>query len=559
MRSFFRFLRSFPSWKQTFTFKWITVAISGLVALGLGQISLVQAPLALAALVNGIGEGASQSAGLMWIGTYAGLMVMGHVLFEVSDVAWFSVTERVKSSLVVPTLTKLLQDQPPVMRQGPLQGSHDSTGAIYEIVDRGVQAIAMTIDAVAFRIIPKALMLIIIVVTIASRFSPLVALAAFIGCLVYVAWISGLHRFVVRLVHQLSARSDAKTSSVMDALQNRRVFGVYEGAFNLLQKVQAAVEANRKASVRLVAFQSMWFAGNSIIIALVTASALAVFVYQPQAVEDVGGLVALTYLVGMIFAPVGDLSSGVQTALTERAKSKELEQLVGRTRSRKPVQAAPCDWSEIRLQHFQACDVNETPLHRPVSLAITRGDKVVISGPSGVGKTTLLEALVNPAVEHQGSLQIGRAGGGWFDIDSLSGVAAYVPQQDLLFNVPIQENITFGLPGAMDLRSVVQASAISGTLAERILSDHTSGEAGASLSGGERRRVIIARGLYMGASLLVMDEPLSGLDVKTQRQLMNFLLDRERDLTVLMVCHHAEWWPHFDVHVRMDAVELEVS
>ncbi len=549
MKAFWKVIGALGATQILFSRRWLTGAGSGFVLMLAGQIALVQAPLALGELVNALADGNSVSYGLQIVGLYVALLIFGYILSESSDVVWFAMTEKLKAGLSVPALRTGLMAR---SQRSSTEGDVDSSGALFEQTERGVEALAMTVDAIIFRIIPKVLAIGVIVVTVSGRFSLDIGGIALLGCFLYIVWITVLHRQIVKYVRRASIAADVKSNIFIDFFSNKKVFHFFPEAFRLKFRAIDAAEAKRKANVDLVAFQTFWFAGNAIIVAVVTGLAISVFIFQDEALSDIGGVVSLTYLISMIFAPVSELSSGVQTAIAERTKALELEALLYKQPIITDTIKTKTDWLHLSLTDYQALDENGSPLHQPISLTIQRSSKIVVSGNSGIGKSTFLEALLRPSALYRGEIRKTDSQGNETKLSCLSDLAAFVPQQDLLFNIPMSENITLGAKGAsLDLRRVISVAAIDGTLADRILNGkNQTGEAGQYLSGGERRRLSVARGLFSKKKLLLLDEPLSGLDMDAQNSLMRELFAYD-DLAIVMVCHHSQWWDKFDKNVTM--------
>lgn len=177
------------------------------------------------------------------------------------------------------------------------------------------------------------------------------------------------------------------------------------------------------------------------------------------------------------------------------------------------------------------------PALEDISFALTRGERVAIVGPNGAGKTTLLKAIAGILSPAAGTVNVyGGIAGGHICI-------GYVPQRsqvDWNFPVTVAEVVLMGRiarigllrqAGRNDRRLVAES------LAQVGMSDLANRQIG-ELSGGQQQRVFIARALAQEAELLLMDEPLTGLDVPAQEAIFNILdLLRARGLTVLVSTH----------------------
>jgi len=175
----------------------------------------------------------------------------------------------------------------------------------------------------------------------------------------------------------------------------------------------------------------------------------------------------------------------------------------------------------------------------PISLALDCGDYLVILGPGGCGKTTLLKTIAGILRPAAGEIHIGgrRVDG----LPSYRRHVGYVPQHSLLFpHRTVAANVRFGLryaDGSKAQREARFARAVELTGVAGLLDRFP-----ASLSGGETRRVALARALAVTPAVLLLDEPLSMLDPEARQSLVETLcgIRRETRTVTLHVTHHAE-------------------
>ena len=180
---------------------------------------------------------------------------------------------------------------------------------------------------------------------------------------------------------------------------------------------------------------------------------------------------------------------------------------------------------------------------RDIDLTIAPGSFTGIAGPSGAGKTTLVDLLITLLSPQSGELRVGGVSlhgaraTGWRDR------LAYVPQEGFLFHDSIRRNLGWGA-GALDDAALWDALALAGAdalvraLPEGL--DTVVGERGALLSGGERQRLAIARALLRRSRLLVLDEATNAIDAASEAMLLARLAALDPRPTIVMISHRAE-------------------
>ena len=205
----------------------------------------------------------------------------------------------------------------------------------------------------------------------------------------------------------------------------------------------------------------------------------------------------------------------------------------GRTlRSQRP---ARLDFDRVRFRYPEA----ERPLLREVSLTLEPGETVVLTGATGSGKTTLLQLVPRLADPTGGAVLLDGTDLRRLDTGELRSRVSCAFEEATLFSASVRENVTFGAPDATEEEigqalAAAQAGFVYGLpwgLDTRI------GEQGMSLSGGQRQRVALARAILARPSLLVLDDPLSALDVSTEERVTQALHEVLAGITALVVAH----------------------
>lgn len=188
-----------------------------------------------------------------------------------------------------------------------------------------------------------------------------------------------------------------------------------------------------------------------------------------------------------------------------------------------------------------------------INLTINKGEKIGIVGCSGSGKSTLLKLLLKFYKQSNGSILIDNQNLAVIDTHRLRQLIGYVPQEPLLFSGTIAENIAWGLPSFAP--SKIQEAAIQANAMEFIQSQAEGfntmvGEQGATLSGGEKQRLCLARILMRNPQILVLDEATANLDALCEQSIMKTIFSLNK--TMIMIAHRLSTVSDCDKIVVMD-------
>lgn len=193
------------------------------------------------------------------------------------------------------------------------------------------------------------------------------------------------------------------------------------------------------------------------------------------------------------------------------------------------------------------------PALNQVSLTIQAGERVALLGRTGCGKSTLLQLLTRAWDPQQGEITLAGLPLTQYNESALRASMSVVPQRVHLFSATLRDNLLLAAPQASDARL---ASILTQVGLEKLLEDgglnSWLGEGGRQLSGGELRRLAIARALLHDAPLMLLDEPTEGLDAGTEQQILSLLDTVTANKTVLMITHRLRGLADFNRIVVMD-------
>jgi ATP-binding cassette subfamily B protein len=182
----------------------------------------------------------------------------------------------------------------------------------------------------------------------------------------------------------------------------------------------------------------------------------------------------------------------------------------------------------------------DTPVLRDISLHIPAGSSLAIVGPTGSGKTTLVNLISRLYEAPEGSLLIDGRGVRDYPLAVLRRNIGMVPQETFLFSTTIRENLTFGAPQAspQDLIEATEAAHIRQEFEEFPQGLETVvGERGVTLSGGQKQRSAIARALLRRPAILILDDALASVDTYTEERILGGLRGYTSASTTILISH----------------------
>ena len=402
-------------------------------------------------------------------------------------------------------------------------------------------------------------------------------LVALLGYLLYLNWqltlivavvvpgVAWIMKTLSRRLYHLTKVSQQATDELAYVVEENvlahrmvRLHGAQQG--------QAGRFAALSQSLRRLAIKStIASAAMTPLTQLLAAAALSVVIcialWQSRGAVDtkdvtVGGFVSFITAMLMLIAPIRRLAD-VANPITRGAAALERGlSLLGDTGAEaQGTHTADRVHGEIVLSHVSVqFGTDQAPALDDISLRVAPGEVVALVGPSGAGKTTLVNLLPRFINSSQGQITLDGQELTTWNLASLRGQFAMVSQDVVMFNDTIAANLALG--SAMDEQRVHECLAAA-NLAEHIAAlpqgIHTvAGHNAAQLSGGQRQRLAIARALYKNAPILILDEATSALDTESERLVQDALQRLMQGRTTLVIAHRLSTIEHADRVVVME-------
>jgi ATP-binding cassette, subfamily B, bacterial len=279
-----------------------------------------------------------------------------------------------------------------------------------------------------------------------------------------------------------------------------------------------------------------------------------------------GVLIVFLLYLGKMYKPMRDLSKMTNTVSKAAISFERIQEVLeseSRVRDLPAAGHAPPFEGRIEFDRVSFSYGSDIQILKDVSLRIAPGQVAAIVGPSGTGKTTIASLIARFFDPQSGEVKIDGVDVRRFTLKSLRDQISFVLQDTLLFRGTIWENIAYGRPDAPP-EDTIQAAELANAHDFIVNMPHgygtMVGERGVTLSGGQRRRIAIARAIVRNSPILILDEPTAGLDAASERAVVEALDRLMQGRTTLIIAHHLDTIRHADViFVVKDAEVVETG
>jgi len=364
-----------------------------------------------------------------------------------------------------------------------------------------------------------------------------------------------------RAVKKLESSALQVVQEILSALRVVKAFGQERRE---TERFEGRARAGLAARLKLALVEGRF----GLLVGLTTAGGTAAVLFLGvghvrAGVLTLGELLMVMSYLTQLYQPLATISrkaASLQSYLAsaERAFTllDEVPDVPERTNARPLTRAT----GAVEFQHvsFGYDDAARTVL-RDVTFTAAPGTRVAVMGATGVGKTTLVNLLTRFYDPTGGAVLLDGVDLRDYRVADLRRQFAIVLQHPLLFSTSIAENIAYGRPNAAP--EVIEAAAVAANAHEFIARlrrgyDTQVGELGQKLSGGERQRIALARAFLRDAPLLILDEPTSSVDLKTEAVILEALERLMATRTVFLVTHRPSTWAMCDLWLQLERGRL---
>jgi ATP-binding cassette subfamily B protein len=326
------------------------------------------------------------------------------------------------------------------------------------------------------------------------------------------------------------------------------------------QQLDHATSQNLQESIRLARLQAAANRSSEIITTVGTAVAVlfgALQVLKGQMLP--GDLVLVVAYLNNMYKPIrglAKLSTDISKIVASAERISEVLDIEPEIQDQPDAIEATGIRGEVVFQNVSFDYGDYKHVLKNVSFSVSPGQRVALVGASGAGKSTVASLTLRLYDPQIGSIFIDGVNVQDYRRESLRRQIGVVLQQSILFGATVRENIAYGKPDATLEEIVAAAQSANADEFIRELEDGYDtvvGERGSTLSGGQRQRIAIARTLIRNAPILILDEPMTGLDVESEAKVREALDCLMTGKTCLMITHDLQSIANADLVLVMEA------
>ena len=508
------------------------------------KIASVSMPFALKHLVDGLaGNDNPLQAEELWLWfplglllAYGSVRLLSVLMGEIRDVLFGRVTERAMRRMALKVfehLHKLSLDYH-LSRQ---------TGALQRDIERGTNGISFLMRFVIFNILPTFLELGMVIILLLINYPPYFAIITLVAVVLYVVYTARVTEWRTEYVREAN-KMDSKTHArALDSLLNYETVKYFSAevreAKDYDESLSSWEHARRKNRLTLFALNS----GQATIISVAMTLMLSLSAYYVlEGTMTVGDFTLMNAFMFQLFTPLSFLGFVYREV---KASLASIEQMLALLKEQPSVQ----DNGKAELNTQQAAIEfkllgfsyqKERTILNDLSFAIEAGKRTAVVGSSGAGKSTLTKLLFRFYDKTSGEILLNGQEIETLTLNSLRKHIGVVPQDTVLFNDTLKNNLLYASPKASEeeLQRVINMAQLQEFISQCPAGLETVvGERGLKLSGGEKQRLAIARMLLKKPAIMVFDEATSSLDSRTERNINTAIKAVSAGHTSLIIAH----------------------
>lgn len=434
------------------------------------------------------------------------------------------------------------------------------TGGLARDIERGTTGISFLMRFFVFNIFPTLLEIAVVMGILLFNYGASYSVITGVSVFAYGVFSLRATQWRTQFVREMNEADSSSNTRAIDSLLNFETVKFFTNeefeAQRYDEELQKWESARRRNRLSLFGLNG----GQALIIAVAQTSMIALAAWQVRDGQiTLGDFVLINQFMIQLFLPLGFLGFVFREIKGSMANIEKMFELLAiKPAIEEPENAEPLSLSAARVV-FDSVGFRydaQRPILEGVSFVIEPGEKVAVVGASGAGKSTLVKLLFRFYDPDVGSVSIDGQDIQNVTLHSLRSAIGIVPQDTVLFNDSLFENIRYGNPQADD--NAVHEAIRLAHLEEFIASlprgvETRVGERGLKLSGGEKQRVAIARAILKRPPIMVFDEATSSLDSHSEQKILSAIQEVARDRSSLVIAHRLSTIRDADKIVVMEA------
>lgn len=419
-----------------------------------------------------------------------------------------------------------------------------ATGGISRDIERGTSGISFLMRFLMFNIVPTLFEIAMVAVIFAFTFSIWYAAITLVAVAIYIAFTIITTEWRNRFVREANQADSSTNTRAIDSLLNYETVKYFNNEQyeadtydKFLAHWETAKLKNRLSLLTLNSGQAFIIAAAMTVMMLMAAQSVIVNHMT------LGDLAMINAYMIQLFIPLnflGFVYREVRRSLTDIENMLALLKREAKIIDTPSAKELIVKHGHIRWNQVDFAYDRERPILQQLTLDIPAGSKVAIVGASGAGKSTIARLMYRFYDINKGSIEIDGQSIHSVTQESLRRAIAIVPQDTVLFNTSIRENIAYGNPSASDadINLAIKMAHLEQFISSLSQGDKTLvGERGLKVSGGEKQRIAIARVLLKNTPIIIFDEATSALDSHSEAAILDAMREVAAGRTTLVIAH----------------------
>ncbi len=433
------------------------------------------------------------------------------------------------------------------------------TGGVSRDIERGVSGISFLLRFMVFSILPALIEILLVVGILLFQYGWAFGLTTLSAITLYISFSVKVTNWRKAFLREANTADSASNSRAIDSLLNYETVKYYTNESYEAQRYDANLkqleQAKRKNRLSLFVLNG----GQALIISFsMTAMMLLAVLGVENGDMSVGDFVLINAFMMQLFIPLGSLGFVYREIKTSMINIEQLFKILDiepKIKDTNHAETLRVEQGNIEFNEVEFSYKVDRAIIKSISFKVSAGQTLAVVGASGSGKSTLVKLLFRFYEPTSGNILIDGQNIEQVTQNSLRGAIGVVPQDTVLFNDSIWENIRYGDPSASDeaVEQAISMAYLDDFIAELPEGVSTQvGERGLKLSGGEKQRVAIARTILKKPPIMVFDEATSSLDSKSEQMILKAIQAVAKNTTNIVIAHRLSTIVNADQIIVLD-------